>query len=228
VPRHQRLAVRPRSRADPRQDERSRYFDPNAPLIDYSIGSSVTNLQSDLYWRYIRATGVVKRELAASSPTNGLLPQARQLYRGWIAGYNAYLRSGKLRDPTRKGKPWVRPITLTDMLLRGVQFETEASSQQFVGDIVQTVPPSATTAGARTASPVDAVHGFGVLERQLGDRTGGGSNGSGSERKTPAPATAWCSPTRTAPGAGPIASGWPSWRSPDGTTSKAASRWAFP
>jgi acyl-homoserine-lactone acylase len=161
------------------EGERSRYFGPKGLAINYSAASYVTNLQSDLYWRYVQATGLVRRELAASSPLNALLPQARRLSTGWVAGYNAYLRSGKLRDPTCRGKRWVRPITLTDVLLRGVQFDTEASSQQFVGDIVTTVPPSATTAGARPASRVGAVHGFGVLERQLGDQTGGGSNGIG-------------------------------------------------
>jgi acyl-homoserine-lactone acylase len=65
----------------------------------------------------------------------------RQVYAGWIAGYNRYLRSGKLRDPNCKGKPWVRPITMTDMLLRGVQITTEASSQQFIPGIVGAAPP---------------------------------------------------------------------------------------
>jgi acyl-homoserine-lactone acylase len=163
------------------EGERSRYFGPKGLAVNYSAGSYVTNLQSDLYWRYIQATGLVQRELAASSPPNGLLPQARQLYSGWVAGYNAYLRSRKLRAPTCKGRPWVRPIRLTDMLLRGVQIVTEASSEQFVGDIVNTVPPNAnaTAAGARTASPAHAVHGFGVLERQLGDQSDSGSNGIG-------------------------------------------------
>jgi len=36
------------------------------------------------------------------------------MYQGWTAGYNAFLRSGKLRDPRCKGKPWVHPITATD------------------------------------------------------------------------------------------------------------------
>ena len=121
----------------------------------------------------------MQRELATSAPPNGLLPQARQVYNGWIAGYNGYLRSGKLRDPACKGKPWVRPITLTDMLLRGVQIVTEASSQQFVGDMVNTVPPSATAGVARTAKAARAVHGFGLLERQLGDQSRSGSNGVG-------------------------------------------------
>jgi acyl-homoserine-lactone acylase len=161
------------------EGERSRYFGPKGLAVNYSAGSYVTNLQSDLYWRYIQASGVVQHELAASSPPNGLLPQARQLYAGWAAGYNRYLRSGKLRDPACKRRPWVRAITLADMLLRGVQVVTEASSQQFVGDMVSTVPPSATATGARTASHTRAVHGFGMLERQVSDRSESGSNGIG-------------------------------------------------
>ncbi len=123
------------------EGNRSKYFGPNGTAVNYSAGVSSTNLQSDLFWRYVRATGIVQRELTAKPP-NGLLPQARQIYTGWIAGYNRYLRSGKLRDPSCKGRPWVRPITLTDMFLRGVQITTEASSQQFIGGIVGAAPPS--------------------------------------------------------------------------------------
>src|SRR6201996_6248682 len=89
------------------EGNRSRYFGPNGTAVNYSAGVSSTNEQSDLFWRYVRATGIVGRELHGKLP-NGLLPQVRDVYTGWIAGYNAYLRSGKLRDPSCKGKPWVR------------------------------------------------------------------------------------------------------------------------
>ncbi|HET8977879.1 MAG TPA: penicillin acylase family protein [Solirubrobacteraceae bacterium] len=132
------------------EGNRSRYFGPNGTAVNYSAGVSSTNLQSDLFWRYVQATGIVRRELTAKG-INGLLPQVRQVYTGWIAGYNRYLRSGKLNDPTCKGKPWVHPITLADMLLRGVQITTEASSQQFIPGITGAAPPAAGTAAARTA-----------------------------------------------------------------------------
>ena len=130
------------------EGDRSRYFGPRALAINYSAGVSSTNLQSDLFWRYVVASGLVKHQLAAAPP-NGLLPQVRDLYMGWIAGYNRYLASGKLNDPACKGKPWVHPITLTDMLLRGVQITTAPSSQQFVSELADTTPPGAQPHTAR-------------------------------------------------------------------------------
>lgn len=55
---------------------------------------ATTNLQSDHFWKYVAASRIVKRELTAKPP-NGLLPQVRQVYEGWIDAYNHYLRSGR-------------------------------------------------------------------------------------------------------------------------------------
>ncbi len=129
------------------EGDRSKYFGPNGTAINYSAGTSSTNLESDLYWRYVKASGIVARQLAAKPP-NGLLPQVRQLYAGFVAGYNRYLRSGKLRDPRCKGKPWVHPITLTDMFLRGEQIVTEGSAQQFLSGIVDAAPPATASQAA--------------------------------------------------------------------------------
>jgi acyl-homoserine-lactone acylase len=160
------------------EGERSKYFGPNALAVNYSAGTSATNLQSDLYWRYVVASGLVKRELAAKG-INGLLPQVRQLYTGFVAGYNRYLRSGQNRDPRCKGKPWVRPITLTDMFLRGEQIVTEGSAQQFLADIINTTPPTGGQAQATRAGGV--THGFAALKAQFGDQAdrSQGSNGIG-------------------------------------------------
>jgi acyl-homoserine-lactone acylase len=135
------------------EGNRSKYFGPNGTAVNYSAGISSTNLQSDLFWRYELASGVVQRALAGRPP-NGLLPQVRQVYTGWVDGYNTYLRSGKLRDPACKGKPWVHPIDLTDMILRGEQIATEASSQQFLGGMVAAAPPTGAHAirGAATSA----------------------------------------------------------------------------
>ena len=91
---------------------------------------------------------------------NGLLPQVRQVYTGFVAGYNRFLRSGKLRDPACKGKPWVTPITLTDMVLRGEQIVTEGSAQQFISDLDLAAPPplAAQRAAAGTAAPPGGDH----------------------------------------------------------------------
>lgn len=165
------------------EGERSKYFGPKATAVNYSAGVSSTNLQSDLFWKYVAATGIVKRELRAKPP-NGLLPQVRQVYKGWIAAYNHYLRSGQLNDPRCKGKPWVRPITLADMLLRGAQITTEGSSQQFIAGLDQAAPPTATSHSAqltaRRATAADTRRGLRALRAQFdtADKAEG-SNGIG-------------------------------------------------
>jgi acyl-homoserine-lactone acylase len=161
--------------------QRSRYFGPDALAVNYSAGTLATNLQSDLYWRYAQATANIKRQLTAKPP-NGLLPQARQVYAGFVAGYDRYLQSGKLNDPTCKGKPWVKPITMTDMFLRGMQIVTEGSSQQFLSGLTQAAPPTASLpapAARRAAAPRPA--NLTALKAQFGDAAGRsqGSNGIG-------------------------------------------------
>ncbi len=122
------------------EGKRSRYFGPNGLSIDYSAGTVNSNLNSDLFWKMIAATHPVTLFEHAPPPV-GPLPQIKQLYRGFVRGYNTFLSSGSLHDPTCAGQPWVRPIDLEDMYLRGIQISTEASSQQFVTREVNAVPP---------------------------------------------------------------------------------------
>lgn len=82
--------------------ERSLYFGPGAANVDYGTGSEDSNLDSDLYWQAVKAGGVVQTEMS-EPPPNGPLPQVMQLYRGFVAGYNAYLASGQLNDPSCAG-----------------------------------------------------------------------------------------------------------------------------
>lgn len=124
--------------------ERSQYFGPTGLSLNYSAGTSNTNLDSDFFWQAVRASGLMDEQIHQPAPI-GPLPQVLQTYQGFVTGYDAYLRSGALHDPTCAGKPWVRPITLTDMFLRGYQIATEASSQQFVTREVNAAPPAATS-----------------------------------------------------------------------------------
>ena len=165
--------------------ERSRYFGPNGQSLNYSAGAYDSNLDSDFFWQSIKASGVATAQLSQPPPV-GPLPQVLEVYRGYVAGYNAYLRSGNLHDPRCAGKPWVRPITLTDMLLRGVQITTEASSAQFIADEVQAAPPSqssAATSADEQPSPTAAAASLtsASLAAQFGESGDAtlGSNGIG-------------------------------------------------
>ena len=124
--------------------ERSKYFGPTGLAVNYSAGVSDSNLNSDLYWKYIQASKPYGAR--CTQGLNALQPNTRQIYTGFVAGYNRYLKSGKLRDPRCQGKPWVRPITLSDLILRGAQIGTEASSAQFISGLVAAAPPGATAA----------------------------------------------------------------------------------
>lgn len=171
------------------EGQRSKYFGPNGTAVNYSAGTSSTNLDSDLYWRYVKASGIIKRELSAKPP-NGLLPQVRHLYSGFIAGYNRYLRSGKLRDPRCKGRPWVHPITLTDMILRGQQIITEGSAQQFLSGLVQAQPPGSGAQAQSTGSGAQAQPpGSGAQAQSTGSGAQAEPTGSGAQAARVAPAT---------------------------------------
>jgi acyl-homoserine-lactone acylase len=131
--------------------DRSQYFGPDNLAVNYSAGVDPTNLESDLFWQEVKGSGLFESQMAAKPPI-GPLPQVLQLYEGYVAGYNAYLASGDLTDPACAGQPWVRPITLEDMWLRGFQIATEASSQQFISFEDAAAPPSASSSSSSAQS----------------------------------------------------------------------------
>ncbi len=168
--------------------QRSKYFGPKALSLNYSAGASDTNLDSDFFWKSVKARGLLTKEIHQAPPL-GPLPQILAVYNGFVSGYNTYLRSGKVTDPACAGKPWVRPITLTDMLLRGYQVVIEASSAQFITMEARAKPPapspSATTptstATATTASVGSAAPNASALVADFGSNGNDtlGSNGIG-------------------------------------------------
>ncbi|MEN3539142.1 penicillin acylase family protein [Microbispora sp. ZYX-F-249] len=95
--------------------ERSRYFGPLAESDDPA--KPVANLASDVYYKSVAGSGVVRRLLARPAPV-GPSGELRRLVDGYVAGYNRYLADtgvANLPDPTCRGKAWVGPITATDM-----------------------------------------------------------------------------------------------------------------
>jgi acyl-homoserine-lactone acylase len=154
--------------------DRSRYFGPGNLAVNYSAGVDPTNLDSDLFWRAVKNSGGYRAQLHAKPPV-GPIPQVLRLFEGYVAGYNAFLASGDLTDPACAGQPWVRPITLKDLWLRGVQIATEASSEQFISNEVQATPPRAGAAPAGSPS-----HLTRAGARQLRDLTENGSSSNGS------------------------------------------------
>jgi acyl-homoserine-lactone acylase len=155
--------------------DRSRFFGPAGLSVLFTPGVVDPNLKSDLFWKYIKASRVIENTINRKPPV-GPLPQVRRLYQGFVLGYNAYLASGLLKDPRCKGKPWVRPITLKDMYLRGAQIAMAPSSSQFISGQVDAQPPSGSPKPAAKAAP-----NFAALKELVSEGTdpSRGSNGIG-------------------------------------------------
>ncbi|MFG3266757.1 penicillin acylase family protein [Streptomyces bobili] len=134
--------------------ERSRFFGPNA-ATDFSLSSASRNLSSDLYFRGVRDTGTVERLLARPAPA-GPSRTAKELMRGYAAGYNAWLRQNRITDPTCKGAAWVRPITTLDVAARGYALAVLGGQGRAVDGITAAQPPTtgtSTPSGAAAPDP---------------------------------------------------------------------------
>jgi acyl-homoserine-lactone acylase len=120
--------------------ERARYF---------GAGTNDAHLNSDITFRALRIVEQA-RALHAAMPR----PE-RQLFAGYAAGVNRYLRdTGAQRVPGWcRGEAWVREITAVDLLAYGHSFVVSSSS---LGEQIATAtPPQAD--GARIAQAVEPV-----------------------------------------------------------------------
>ena len=126
--------------------QRSRYFGPSASYLQRADGATVTNLDSDLFYRQIIDAHTVGHLI------RGLSPAVRQIEAGYVLGYNRYLASvGGARgvpDPTCRGRAWVRPITLQDSYLRFYQLVLNNGEDTVIDGIGQAAPPSAQAAAS--------------------------------------------------------------------------------
>src|SRR3954454_10083663 len=143
--------------------ERSRYFGPDGSYKSRGNGTEPNNLNSDFFFQRIKDDRVVEK-LVAQPPPNGPLPEVREGVRGYVAGYDAYLRAtgvDRLPDPRCRGKAWVRPITEMDAYRRFYQLALLASSGVAIDGIASAQPP-----GAGAPIPLPAA-GIGALRDRL-------------------------------------------------------------
>lgn len=112
--------------------EKSKYFGPDNG-----------NLNSDFVRKQILQQGKVK-ELLAETGVNGVKPGAREVIKGYVLGYNRYLKEvgrNKLPDPTCRGAAWVKPITEQDVYLRFYELLGYAGTSQAINGIAEAAPP---------------------------------------------------------------------------------------
>jgi acyl-homoserine-lactone acylase len=153
--------------------ERSRFFGPDGTWEMGGNGTTNRNLDSDFFFKRIIKRRTIEK-LLEQPPPNGPRPEVREAVRGYVAGYNRYLRDtgvDRLPDPACRGKDWVRPIEEIDAYRRFYQLALMASSGVAVNGIGGAQPPGgggpASAASASGRTPVPAPR---EVARRLADR----------------------------------------------------------
>ena len=158
--------------------QRSRYFGPGGSYIQRANGVTVTNLDSDLFFRQIIDAHTVERLI------RGLSTAELQLEAGYVRGYNHYLASvggaQGVPDPTCRGQAWVRPITVQDSYLRFYQLMLLVGEDTAMGSIAQAVPPPAQQSAAAARRAMAALADPRRAARELADRWRAASGEAGS------------------------------------------------
>lgn len=152
--------------------DRSRWFGPDA-ASDFSLSDASDNLSSDLYFRGVRDDGAVERLLAKPAP-QGPSRAVKDLMNGWAAGYNAWLKQNRVKDPACAGAAWLRPVTGLDVATRAYALAVLGGQGGFVDAITAAQPPAASTPATEPALPDAAAAARGA--RELFDLSDMGSN----------------------------------------------------
>jgi acyl-homoserine-lactone acylase len=125
--------------------ERSLFFGPEKRYDQRGNGFDANNLNSDFFYKQIIDSHKIE-DLLAKPPPLGPLPDLKLGVRGYVAGYNRYLKdvggSNGIADPSCRGKPWVRPITSADAYLRFYQLVLLASQSVAIDGIGSAQPPT--------------------------------------------------------------------------------------
>jgi acyl-homoserine-lactone acylase len=138
--------------------ERARWF-----------GAAGGNVGSDLYHRWVNRTRVVERALSAPS---GPSREARELVRGYAAGYNRHLAEtgvDGLPESVCRGAAWVRPITETDIWRRVLQLSELGGTESVTALIAAAQPPGTPAPASRTTpTALPGLLGNGIGSNALG------------------------------------------------------------
>ncbi len=166
--------------------QRSRFFGPSATYQMPLNGTTVSNIDSDFFFKQIIDSRIIDK-LLARRPPFGPVPQVKQIVAGYVKGYNRYLHSvGGSRgvpDPRCRGKSWVRPITTAEVYRRVYQFVELASGDIAMRGIAEAAPPTPALSGSALLGAgepsLDPRRTAGLLARRL-PQGGIGAGGIGS------------------------------------------------
>ena len=164
--------------------ERSRFFGPAGSYVTRGNGVTSNNLNSDFFFQRIIDENVIEK-LLEMKPPQGPLPDFDEIVRGYVAGYNAYLRAvggpAGVKDPGCKDQEWVRPITRIDAYRRFYQLALLASQGVAIDGVAGAMPPPGVELPAGAAGPGAADAAVAALAPgEVDERLGGlGSNAYG-------------------------------------------------
>ncbi|MGW3953135.1 penicillin acylase family protein [Streptomyces sp. NPDC004752] len=117
--------------------DRSRVYGPDR-LLEHGPIKGVTNLQSDLFWRYLQESGTLRRILSPSV-SSGPSEPVRQMCDGYAAGYNQYLRHAAehgIDDPRFDPRTWLIPIDTEDVFRQALHWNLFRSSVALIPQII--------------------------------------------------------------------------------------------
>ena len=165
---------------------RSRYLGPDATWTFAGNGVTLKNLVSDFYYTNLNESRVIEK-LIRTPPPGGPMPAVKRGVRGYVAGYNQYLREtgvDRLPDERCRGEEWVRPIKEIDVYRRFFQLGGMASTGVAIPGIVGAAPlvggASAATARAAQADAIEDVEN-GALDSAFPLELGSNAYGLGSQ-----------------------------------------------
>ncbi|GAA4796481.1 penicillin acylase family protein [Streptomyces sanyensis] len=157
---------------------RSLYLGPDGPAGAY--GPAGSNLDSDLFHQQVIDSQVVENTLAEPAPI-GPRSEVRDIVRGYVSGYNRYLRQtggDGVTDPECRGADWLRPITEIDVYRQFHALGISGGSGRVIDAIVSARPPAPGPASrAERATPRSDAKAAAASVNEVLHRTEGmGSN----------------------------------------------------
>jgi acyl-homoserine-lactone acylase len=131
--------------------ERSLFFGETEKIYDIFTltGGQYSNLISDTYHRWLFGADAARKQVA------GMNKDVRALTNGYVRGFNAWVRANpdKLAK-TCRGKPWVRPVTISDVGIRALKFTTRSSTSYFAEGLGGQMPGADADAPVKTSALV--------------------------------------------------------------------------
>jgi acyl-homoserine-lactone acylase len=165
--------------------ERSRFFGPDESWVFEGNGVRHRNLDSDFFFAQVNESGIVE-DLVAQDGPQAPLPEAKEVVRGYVAGWNRYLAdiggADGVEDPACAGADWVRPISELDAYRRFYQLALLASSGLIFSSAGAAQPPtpSLVPLAEQEAAQAEAMRALAAGEVDINAVLGGiGSNAWG-------------------------------------------------